>query len=465
MRNKSQRGNPQVPLLLTPDRNFNMPVSRTNSGSSWGDHAPERHPPSKATSKKSAASPSKGRPAPSQRLGAPYGGNRAGLGTQANGGKAGPAQRSSRPVSAGSAGAAPRGHGSKAAGASPLLVPAPSWNKSNAKVSDVMAHLDTAMQQKVKAEHQARELQRRNRELEERLRQAEASGNIRVGSYHGAEAGAKAEGTQGGDPAGSTWAQSRGDPSPYPTGAVEQLEDETLKANVEKALSELSELQRVGISEGGSLVHQGKGQEGSQDMEMRSREVMQNRVEMSRSIMRKLYRKNVDLEKENKILKMRLGDNTEPAGSRPATSAGQPQTPGGAFLEDLGLQKDSPAYIALQERNRTISHMQGQLGAVQKRCDALESMLLQRKGPGALQGDVHEAHAQSATAIDQYKQIRSDYRRLLNRRSESIKRTQGANKEAKKVVSELQQRLTREIQTPQTDLSSVRILWTSVKKY
>jgi len=135
--------------------------------------------------------------------------------------------------------------------------------------------------------------------------------------------------------------------------------------------------------------------------------------EMTKAILKKLYRKNVQLEKENQLLKVQLG----PGGTTP-----------GPGTSDLAL-------TALQERDRTIVHMETQLAAVQARCSALEKMLtLQRDGRSDSDaGGVGEAVAVSRAAMDQYRRIRQDYHQLLGRRAQGVVRTASANTHAKKV--------------------------------
>eukprot|EP00232_Nephroselmis_pyriformis_P016923 CAMPEP_0182883130 /NCGR_PEP_ID=MMETSP0034_2-20130328/18204_1 /TAXON_ID=156128 /ORGANISM="Nephroselmis pyriformis, Strain CCMP717" /LENGTH=207 /DNA_ID=CAMNT_0025016261 /DNA_START=28 /DNA_END=651 /DNA_ORIENTATION=- len=72
---------------------------------------------------------------------------------------------------------------------------------------------------------------------------------------------------------------------------------------------------------------------------------------------------------------------------------------------------------------------------------------------GSIVDGLRQAVAESTTHFEKYRQIRSDYRRLLNRRVESVRRASGASTEAKKVVSELRDRLTQEVEERETEAS------------
>mmetsp|Transcript_14831 Transcript_14831/g.50966 ORF Transcript_14831/g.50966 Transcript_14831/m.50966 type:complete len:213 (-) Transcript_14831:516-1154(-) len=105
----------------------------------------------------------------------------------------------------------------------------------------------------------------------------------------------------------------------------------------------------------------------------------------------------------------------------------------------------------LHERERTIAELRETVDALTRRCGKLQAALVEREGGGAEEGMLQEAVARQNEHFKQYKQIRSDYRRLLKRRVDTVRRTGGAAKEAKAVVAELHGRLNKEIEERETE--------------
>ncbi|GFR44887.1 hypothetical protein Agub_g6231, partial [Astrephomene gubernaculifera] len=220
---------------------------------------------------------------------------------------------------------------------------------------------------------------------------------------------------------------------------------------------------------------------------------LEQKMAMSRSIMKKLYHKNVELEKELAIAKANSGglDLTSPpataAASRPGTSLRPPATApasSGMAAADAGL-----TWQALQERDLTIRQLQQALEASRRRCALLEMQLASGNtagggggaavnsgggtggggrgssssmGPGAAGGgggggrggvsadSLRDLVAQSALHHQKYKQIREDYNRLLYKRASALQvgsRSTSANAlAARALVGELQRRLEAEVQ-------------------
>jgi len=213
---------------------------------------------------------------------------------------------------------------------------------------------------------------------------------------------------------------------------------------------------------------------------------LDKKLAMSRSIMRKLYYKNVNLEKEVQVLKANavpvsaLNLTADTAALRPGTSGaagplgqqkpGTPQRPG----TSAGA---GALATAVQERDLTITQLQQALDAARRRCSLLESQMAalgrvaggsggpaasgargspKRGGPQGLgasltagspqQQGIRDVLAQSAMHFTKYKQIREDYNRLLNKRAGTISSSKAASQQAKVVVEELQSRLHKEIQ-------------------
>ena len=251
-------------------------------------------------------------------------------------------------------------------------------------------------------------------------------------------------------------------------------------AEMREALQEISELQAktaeaIGAGQdkhaaGGARGKAGgaggaAGQDKDKDMAL-----LQGRVEMSRSIMRKLYKKNVELEKENQLAKAAALREQERAAAAVAALAaaggGHPvgqqldaaavstsQAPeGDASLGLAAMGIGSPlvgassVYVTMvRERDKTIEELRGVVADLKRNARAREGNTA--SSAAALSAaDLQEVVSQSAQHFTKYKQIRADYRRLLNRRVDAVRRTGGANSEAKKVVEELHHRLNREIQ-------------------
>ncbi|EFJ50720.1 hypothetical protein VOLCADRAFT_116749 [Volvox carteri f. nagariensis] len=195
---------------------------------------------------------------------------------------------------------------------------------------------------------------------------------------------------------------------------------------------------------------------------------LEQKMAMSRSIMKKLYHKNVELEKELAIVKANHGgvDLTQPPTMhgplRPATAAA-----------GLGLTDTTPSFQALQERDLTIRQLQQALEASRRRCSLLEMQLangVPGGGPGAALGgtggrggglaglgaqgvnpdSLRDMLAQSALHHQKYKQIREDYNRLLKKRASALQtgsRYSAATAvAARTLVEDLRKRLDEEVQ-------------------
>lgn len=221
---------------------------------------------------------------------------------------------------------------------------------------------------------------------------------------------------------------------------------------------------------GGVAAAEGKGQK---DLAL-----LQGRVEMSRSIMRKLYKKNVELEKENQLAKAaalreqekaaaamaalaaaaaqkgdkKSGDTSEETARAALTALEGSGVDGrgalGLAAMGIGAPSDGGSSIystMVRERDKTIEELRATVAELRRDQRAREGH--EASSAAALSAaDLQEVVSQSAQHFTKYKQIRADYRRLLTRRVEAVRRTGGANTEAKKVVEELHHRLNREIQ-------------------
>ncbi|KAG2501488.1 hypothetical protein HYH03_001265 [Edaphochlamys debaryana] len=254
---------------------------------------------------------------------------------------------------------------------------------------------------------------------------------------------------------------------------------------------------RLASGEGASSSGKASATGGTRDaVWQRKLTELEQKLSMSRSIMKKLYHKNVELEKELSILRAnRQGVDLAPpptagsvSGSRPGTS-----TPGPG---DGGLSSQ-----ALQERDLTIRQLQQALDAARRRCSLLEMQLAQ--GPGAagaggagagggggggggkaglvgVRGkgsagpkagvsaeSVRELLAQSALHHLKYKQIREDYIKSLYKRAASVQvngRSAAAVSStaaaAVGLVDDLQKRLVAEVAEREAEaaLYSARLL-------
>ena len=149
--------------------------------------------------------------------------------------------------------------------------------------------------------------------------------------------------------------------------------------------------------------------------EMRS---LEERLAMSQSIMRKLYHRNVELEKEVQILRAERTCAEKDASTTSATAqAGS--TPSTSVLAS-----------AFEERGRTIESLREANAALQRRIGSLESALgktgVNSKRMMQMKQSLREAAAQSVMYADQSRQIRNDYRRLLKRRADSYTQSKAA---------------------------------------
>jgi len=154
-------------------------------------------------------------------------------------------------------------------------------------------------------------------------------------------------------------------------------------------------------------------------------------LEMSKSIMQKLYRKNVELEKEAQLLRAQLAE------------AGAGGKAGGVDGGSSGAGAQAPLLAVLREKDERIQKLEAELRGQGDRARRLQ---------GALTARVEEAEASGSAALAQrshfharkYKTLRDDYRRLLEQRAGMVgRRARGG---AKQMVGELQQRLDREME-------------------
>eukprot|EP00873_Tetraselmis_striata_P036346 jgi/Tetstr1/456610/TSEL_043313.t1 len=181
---------------------------------------------------------------------------------------------------------------------------------------------------------------------------------------------------------------------------------------------------------------------------------LKQKLDISRSIMRKLHFSNVELEKELKLLSATSKSASSPLASVPQDGAPTasrdsrmaPGIPSASSEDGLGA-------TMMQERDLTIDQLKAALDASRCRAAALEQALLGvsparlgANGGGKKSHQLHDVLAQSAVHFKQYKQIRGNYNKLLARRTEALGRASGASSEAKLVVNELQSRLTKEME-------------------
>ncbi|GAX82417.1 hypothetical protein CEUSTIGMA_g9845.t1 [Chlamydomonas eustigma] len=191
-------------------------------------------------------------------------------------------------------------------------------------------------------------------------------------------------------------------------------------------------------------------------------EALDKKLAMSRSIMRKLYHKNVELEKELRVSQVNSQPITSVSMVKPLESDLISSRPATALA---GL----PAHLAaaLQERDQTIAQLQLALESARRRNQILESQFGAVSGsslpPGTVpqlgglgmagaklqqqqQQGIRDVLAQSALHLTKYQQIRDDYNRLLYKRTSAISSSKTTTQEAKSLVGEVTQRLTKEIQ-------------------
>eukprot|EP00899_Mesostigma_viride_P000996 jgi/Mesvir1/10898/Mv08608-RA.1 len=203
--------------------------------------------------------------------------------------------------------------------------------------------------------------------------------------------------------------------------------------NIDDVLGELSRLETQANIQAADLpaAHAkrsvGKAAGDSSDLELelqRSKE----KLAMAQSILRKLYRKNVQLEKEIQILSCQK-----------STGGDMPLYGGGAT--------SSPIMTALQERDRTIADLQKLVAALRVELEKLRRGATAKGADpsGGMMDVLQRMQAETTASITGYKKIRNDYNRLLTRRVEAMSMSRGPSKEAKDLLVSMKERLTREM--------------------
>jgi len=157
------------------------------------------------------------------------------------------------------------------------------------------------------------------------------------------------------------------------------------------------------------------------------------RNDMARNVMRKLYKRNVELEKSVHLLELRVKE-LETEGSKKDDSAP-------AFIP-----KDSPAFQALRERDAAVQALRAELAEERKRADAAEAAVAQRGHAGVeMSNGLRRAVAESRAHFTQYRRIRTDYRRLVEQRVQATRRSRAVANGSTSVVDQLRSRLVKEM--------------------
>ena len=162
------------------------------------------------------------------------------------------------------------------------------------------------------------------------------------------------------------------------------------------------------------------------------------RNDMARNVMRKLYKRNVELEKSVHLLEVRVKELEDSSGG--GTGGGGGGGGGGA------VPADSPAFHALRERDAEVQALRAEVGAERKRAEAAEAALAERGSAGTeVSNGLKRAVAESRAHFTQYRRIRADYRRLVEQRVQATRRSRVAATGATGVVNELRARLVKEM--------------------
>ena len=174
----------------------------------------------------------------------------------------------------------------------------------------------------------------------------------------------------------------------------------------------------------------GKGAGGKQAAEAQVK-ALNEKVELSQTIMRKLYKKNVELDKEVQVLKTEVEMLTK--------NKKYSDLPGGA--EGVG-GGNSTVLTVLKQREKTIEDLNRKLQEAEDMIRVLQSSAggVSSRKSSELQSDLkkYQFHFKN------YKQLRNDYKRLLDQRSGIVSRK--INKDAKRMVGELKSRLDKEME-------------------
>jgi len=176
----------------------------------------------------------------------------------------------------------------------------------------------------------------------------------------------------------------------------------------------------------------GKGAGGKQAAEAQVK-ALNEKVELSQTIMRKLYKKNVELDKEVQVLKTEVEMLTK--------NKKYSDLPGGGGAEGVG-GGNSTVLTVLKQRDKTIEDLNRKLQEAEDMIRILQSSAggVSSRKSSELQSDLkkYQFHFKN------YKQLRNDYKRLLDQRSGIVSRK--INKDAKRMVGELKSRLDKEME-------------------
>lgn len=146
---------------------------------------------------------------------------------------------------------------------------------------------------------------------------------------------------------------------------------------------------------------------------------LEDRLAMSQSIMKKLYYRNVELDKEKQILQAELNSK-----SGESLLSNRDHTSDNNNLTQPTATTTVTLRAAFDERGRTIDSLRAANSILQKRVHVLESnvsvLSVKTKKIISMKQSLRETLAQSNMYMDQSRQIRKDYRRLLKMKADTF---------------------------------------------
>ncbi|GMH32337.1 hypothetical protein BSKO_00171 [Bryopsis sp. KO-2023] len=234
---------------------------------------------------------------------------------------------------------------------------------------------------------------------------------------------------------------------------------EDLKEKISTTLSELTHLQNVQTQAPNKGAKQVQKQRNVHRLPQSYREAalekkieaLQNRLDMSRSIMRKLYRKQVHLEKELNIMK--ANDKKELLDAKISHPAGASVASDVWDIKNEAKPPLDPNHVISQgkasnpQMDETVARLHAALNASRRRGALLEANLVDiSQGANSTKSDVRleEAKAQAVLYKQLYERAKNEVRKSLNRKAESLRSAAAASREAKGLIKDLQTRLGHE---------------------
>eukprot|EP00803_Ostreobium_quekettii_P006798 evm.model.scf_48.17 EVM.evm.TU.scf_48.17 scf_48:120622-123792(-) len=176
---------------------------------------------------------------------------------------------------------------------------------------------------------------------------------------------------------------------------------------------------------------------------------------MSRSILKKIYRRNVQLEKELEVAKSNTSEGMRSA-IRPEVSTctgyiesshndGSSESRTGGNSDEGDKSLDTSAQMA----NGSLERLQAALDASRRRGALLEANIItmtEKYQKGHQLKTLRETEEKAALYRHMYERAKKQLTDILNRRVDAFRRSQAGSKDVKMLVAQLKQRLRQEME-------------------